>query len=753
MSHIDFARNMPKDGIAGLQQNWKFDLMAGFMVFLIALPLCLAISNASGFPSISGVFTAIIGGMLVSILGSARLTIKGPAAGLIAIAVGSVEELTHLAKESGMNDPLAGYKLTLAVIVAASLIQIVFGLIKAGKLGDLFPSAIVHGMLAAIGIIIFAKQFPVLLGVKPNVKEPLELLAHIPQFISQANPAITMMGILGLIIMFTLPMFRYKIVKKIPASILVLSVAIPIGVFLGLTTASTYIFQGKEYVLGPQFLVKLPDSIVAGITFPNFAFITHFVSIKYIIMFALVGSIESLLTVKAMDGLDPYHRKTNMNRDLVAVGVGNALAGSIGGLPMIAEVVRSSANISNGGKTRWANFFHGAFLLIFVAFAPKLLSYIPLTALAAMLIFTGYRLASPREFKGMYKVGKEQFIFFFLTLFVTLATDLLIGVIVGILAKIIFEVLVSPNPLSLFKASLKIHEEGNTIHIDILNPAVFTNYLGYKKHFEALPKGKHLIIDFSKAKLIDHTFRENLHNFEYDYHLTGGTVDVGGLDYHTPFSEHPFSVMRVGKHKHEKQIILTPRQLELQKIAHLTKMEFHPEQVYNKLRFKVFPLFKGVKIKKMENRLLVRQEDVIMDTCDVSFVEADLTQHHYDITVLCLHHSYLEIPDFVMEKEGLVSKYASDINFDSHPLFSKSYYLKGDKEEAIRKFFTEELLSFLENNTMYEMEARHNTILIHGAKRILSPKEMTHLIDFGTKILEIIPKESINKEQDFILQK
>ncbi|TAE05166.1 MAG: SulP family inorganic anion transporter, partial [Bacteroidetes bacterium] len=188
MASIDFARNMPQDGIAGLQQNWKTDLLAGFMVFLIALPLCLGISIASGFPPIAGVFTAVIGGVLVSMIGSAKLTIKGPAAGLIAIAIACVEELGTLAKQNGNFDAMAGYKMTLAVIVVASILQVLFGLIKAGKLGDLFPASVVHGMLAAIGIIIIAKQFPILLGVKATVKEPFELLAHIPVFLSRANP-------------------------------------------------------------------------------------------------------------------------------------------------------------------------------------------------------------------------------------------------------------------------------------------------------------------------------------------------------------------------------------------------------------------------------------------------------------------------------------------------------------------------------------------------------------------------------------
>jgi MFS superfamily sulfate permease-like transporter len=748
MSNIDFARNMPKDGIAGLQQHWKNDLLAGFMVFLIALPLCLGIAKASGFPPISGVFTAMIGGMLVSILGSARLTIKGPAAGLIAIAIASVEELGALAKQNGNFDTLAGYKLTLAVIVVASILQIFFGLIKAGKLGDFFPSSVVHGMLAAIGIIIFSKQFPILLGVKTDMKEPIELLGHIPDFIALANPIIAFIGTLSLILMFTLPLFKHKIIKRIPASLLVLSIAIPLGVYFGLYEKHAYHFGNAIYKIDPtQYLVQLPASMLQGITFPDFSLVFSAVSMKYVIMFALVGSIESLLTVKAMDGLDPYHRKSDMNRDLIAVGAGNTLAGLIGGLPMIAEVVRSSANISNGAKTRWANFFHGGFLLLFVAFTAPLLRFIPTTALAAMLIFTGYRLASPREFKGMYKLGKEQFAFFFFTLFVTLATDLLVGVIAGIVLKLIFELLLSPKPLDLFKASVEVEEQGNTIYMNILKPAVFTNYLGYKKHFEALPKGKKLIINFANAKLVDHTFRENLHNFEFDYHLAGGTVELEGLDYHTPLSEHPLAVLRVGKLKHEKQISLSARQIDLQRIAHQAKAEFHPEEIYNRLRLKIFPFFKGAKIKKMQNRIIKKCENATLETCDVAFLEADLTQHRYEMSILLIHHNQIEMPDFLLQKEGLVTKYmknSADIDFESHPKFSKYFFLQGKEEDEIRAFFHEGLLSFFEQHTEYEVEVRHNMILVHGAKRVLSAQETANLLHFGEELTKVlIPTEEL----------
>lgn len=533
-----FLAKIPADGLEGLKENYKSDILSGFLVFLIALPLCLGISMASGFPPIGGIFTAIIGGILVGITGGARLTIKGPAAGLIAIAAASVEALGR-----GEADPMAGYKYTLAIIVVAGIIQVVFGLVKAGKLGDFFPASVVHGMLAAIGIIIISKQIHTIFGVKPSAKEPLELLAELPHTLANFNPEIAFIGLVSLAILIILPLIKNKYIKMIPAPMLVILVAIPLGHYFDLEHEHKYLFLDHNFGIGPNYLVTLPNNILSGIQFPLWDKILTGDSIKYIIMFALVGSIESLLTVKAIDGLDPYKRKSDMNRDLLAVGAGNALAGFIGGLPMIAEVVRSSSNVSNGAQTRWANVAHGLFLLAFVALAPALIHQIPLAALAAMLVFTGYRLGSPMQFINTYKIGREQLIIFTTTVLATLATDLLVGVALGIAMKIILHI-VSGTPLkSIFKAKVE-YEEVDAQHavLIIRSPALFSNYLTIKPYLDKIPLGKNLVLDFTEVAMIDHTFMEHIHIFTHEYeHTEGGHVTLLGMDKMTKSSEHPLA--------------------------------------------------------------------------------------------------------------------------------------------------------------------------------------------------------------------
>ncbi|MFM8348023.1 MAG: SulP family inorganic anion transporter, partial [Bacteroidota bacterium] len=296
---------LPADGLAGLKENWKADMLSGFLVFLLALPLSLGIAKASEFPPAMGVLTAMIGGLVVSIFAGSRLTIKGPAAGLITICAGAVTE---------MGGGTEGWHLALGAIVVAAGIQMIFGLLKFGSLSDFFPHSAVHGMLAAIGLIIFSKQIHVLLGIDPATLkglEPLELFARIPDSIMHEDIKVTMLGVLSLVIIFGLPFVKSKILRKIPAPMYVLAVTIPLAWLMD--------FKNTE----PAFdMVKIGD-FWGGIGFnADFSLIGTAVFWKYVIMFLFVNSLESLLTVKAIDDLDPWRRPSNPNKDLVAVGIG-----------------------------------------------------------------------------------------------------------------------------------------------------------------------------------------------------------------------------------------------------------------------------------------------------------------------------------------------------------------------------------------------------------------------------------------------
>jgi len=546
------ATGDPKKG------HWRPDILAGFLVFLIAMPLCLAIARASNFPPISGIWTAVIGGIICTMLSNAEMTIKGPAAGLIVIVAGAVSEF---GKEFGVGLPeheqlLIGYRLALGIGVVAGVIQILFGLFKAGKLGEFFPLAAVHGLLASIGIIIIAKQLYIVFGIDAPKGDPLVLISSLPGLLPKYNPEIASIGLLSLAILFGLPWIPNRTVRRIPGPLVVLLVAIPLGMYFDLDHKHKYLFPNSffdsehfdEFEVGPRFLVDMPEVLKnpsSAFAFPDFRGVLTFTGLQYIVLFSLIGSLESLLSAKAVEIIDPYRRKTNFDRDLTAVGTANTLSSLIGGLPMISEIVRSKANIDNGARTRWSNFFHGIFLLAFVLLLPNLIHQIPLAALGAMLVYTGFRLASPREFIKTYQLGPAQLVVFLTTIIMTLATDLLIGIFSGVAVKVLVHWLYGVEFRHTFKMAVADERiSPNQVRIRVTSAAVFSNWLSLKAAIERETAASEVLLDLSTSCLVDHTVMEKLHELEIDMKSRGRLLLVTGLDDHAAVSPHPRSARK-----------------------------------------------------------------------------------------------------------------------------------------------------------------------------------------------------------------
>ena len=532
------------------------DLCGGFLVFLIAMPLCLAIARASGFPPIAGIWTAVVGGIICSRLSNSQLTIKGPAAGLIVIVAGAVMELGN---EFGASLPDAdraflGYRLALGIGVAAGVLQILIGALRGGRLTEFFPLTPIHGMLASIGVIIIAKQSYEVIGVTaPAGSGPLGLLAGLPSAIGQMNPEIAIIGGVSLLILFGLPLLPIPGVKKIPVQLVVLAIAIVMGMAFDLEHRHTYLFPSHffgtdhpaKYEIGPRFLVEMPEvlkSPASAFAFPDFRGVFTTTGLKFLFLFTVIGSIESLLSAKAIELLDPWRRKTNFDRDLMSVGAANLISSAIGGLPMISEIVRSKANIDNGSQTRNANMFHGLFLLAFVLLLPGLIHRIPLAALGAMLVYTGFRLASPREFIHTLKIGPEQLVVFLGTIIATLATDLLLGIAVGIALEVMFHLWHGTPVTALFRPDVEVVEsnDAQSIVLVVKRACVFSNWLGVRSSIvRQLELADEVTLDLSRSRFVDHSVLSKLHDLAFEFAAEGKQLLVVGLDQHKPLSAHP----------------------------------------------------------------------------------------------------------------------------------------------------------------------------------------------------------------------
>ncbi|HAR19393.1 MAG TPA: sulfate transporter [Cytophagales bacterium] len=726
-------KNLPADYLAGLKENWRSDALSGFLVFLIAMPLSLGIAKASEFPPVMGLLTAIIGGVVVSILAGSKLTIKGPAAGLIVIVAGAVNEFG-----AGNPDPLHGWHLALGTIVVAGVIQILFGLLKLGSLSEFFPNSVIHGMLAAIGLIIFSKQIHTLLGIDPATlkgKEPLELYEMIPNSIMNANPKIALIGVLGLVIVFGLPNINNRFIKRIPSPVIVLLLAIPLAMWLD--------FKGTEPAYAMVKVGKFMDEVKINVDFSGWHQTGIFV--KYVILFALIGSIESLLTVKAIDGLDPHKRKSDTNRDLIAVGLGNTLSGILGGLPMISEVARSSANVNNGAKTRWANFFHGVFLLLSVIAIPFVMELIPNAALAALLIGVGYRLASPKEFINTYKIGSEQLIIFSTTIFFTLFVDLLVGVFAGIFIKLVIELMNGASFNTMFSIKAQVEKKGQDLYeVKITSPATFSNLISFKKQFDLIPNTANVTLDFAESRLIDHTFMEMLHRYEEDFHDNGGHISLIGFENHHYSSLHPFSLRT---YLNNPSIItrntLNKRQQELADYAMANGLEFEERIKSKMVKLSLSPFMIARKAKTIENLLVGSTDNYNYFFADIYLEEgAYLTKMGRNMTVVYVSGIRNELPDFSLEKEGLLDllgfSASQDIDFKNYPLFSKRYLLTSNAPNKVRSLFSDDLIRFFETENNIFVECVNNSLLIHSDSGLLEANDLEAYTEKVKKLLGLL---------------
>lgn len=491
------------------------DLPASIVVLLVALPLCLGIALGSGAPLFSGIIAGVVGGIVVGFLSGSQLSVSGPAAGLTVIVATAILKLQV-------------YEAFLLAVVIAGILQVVLGFLKAGVIGDYVPNSVIKGMLAAIGLILILKQFPHLVGYDADFigDETFKQTDHentfseMLQAIRYVTPAAIVIGAVSLLILMfweSKIIKQNKILKLVPGPLIVVIAGVLINQF----------FAGSrpEYVLESKHLVTLP---IASDLSAFFSFFT-LPDIKYLnnpdvwitaVTLAIVASLETLLGIEAVDKLDPLKRVTPTNRELKAQGIGNIVSGMIGGLPLTSVVVRSSANVSAGGKTKVSSIMHGVLLLACVMLIPTLLNKIPLSALAAVLIFTGYKLAKLSLFKEFFQKGWDQFVPFVTTIAAILLTDLLIGIMVGIAVGLFF--MIRNN----FRSSVMVVNDHNNYLIRLRKDVSFLNKPIIKKKLEDVPRNAAVLIDATRADYIDKDVIEEINNFLLHAHLKNIKVEI-----------------------------------------------------------------------------------------------------------------------------------------------------------------------------------------------------------------------------------
>jgi MFS superfamily sulfate permease-like transporter len=481
----------------------KYDLPAGVVVFLVALPLCLGVALASGAPLISGVIAGIIGGLVVGSISGSSTSVSGPAAGLAAVVLVSIAQL-------------GSFETFLVAVFIAGAIQLVAGLLRAGFIADYIPSNVIKGLLAAIGIILILKQIPHAVGFDKDAMDDFAFFqadgentfSELLKIFTLFTPGAVIISAFSLIVLTGWDKTPMRHIKFFPASLLVVVAGIAINYLLG--------FVAPDLMLKQEHLVNMPDMSSASLTslikVPNATHLLNPLVWKVGVTVAIIASLETLLNIEAVDNLDPHKRQSPPNRELVAQGVGNMLSGLFGGIPVTSVIVRSSVNINANAQTRTSTILHGTLLLLSVLLLAPVLNMVPLSCLAAILLVTGYKLAKVSLFKHMYRAGWNQFIPFIGTIAAIIFTDLLIGILIGLAVSIFF--LLRSNFLNPFQEQREQLHIGEMLRIELSNQVSFLNKASIKNTLWQIPENSRVVIDASKSDFIDPDVVEVIEDFK-----------------------------------------------------------------------------------------------------------------------------------------------------------------------------------------------------------------------------------------------
>lgn len=494
----------------------RHDLPAGLSVFLVALPLCLGIALASGAPLYSGLLAGIIGGIVVAPLSGSQLAVSGAAAGLTTVVAGSIALL-------------GSFDVFLLAVIVAGLFQVTLGIFKLGVVANYFPSSVIKGMLAAIGIILISKQIPLALGYdQPDfwtsgflkLISAENFLGNFETFPNHTTRGAMLLTIISLAVLIVLQLPSARKFKIVPAPLVV--------VIIGIITNIIFTEAAPVFSLKQTQLVNIPDDFLASITFPDLTRIFSSDQIwKNGLIIGMLASLETLLCIEAIDKMDKRNRITPINREMVAQGIGNIVCGLLGAIPITAVVVRGAANIDAGARSKLSAFTHGLFLLLAVVFIPFLLNRIPYAALAAILLVTGYNLTKPRLYHNMWKLGWRQFLPFMITIVVILATDLLIGVSIGLLISIYF--IVQNNFKAEYKITKKVENGIDTYYIKLNTNVTFLNKVSLRKALDEVPEYSVLTIDGSECNFIDYDILEIISSYANKAHDRHIELNLKGI--------------------------------------------------------------------------------------------------------------------------------------------------------------------------------------------------------------------------------
>ena len=734
----------PKKNLNSLVANWQSDFIAAVSVALIALPLSLGIALAAGAPAMAGILSAVVGGVVTTFFRGGHISINGPAKGVIAVILLGIALM-----DDGSGQ---AFNYVLAAIVVSGALQTLMGLLKLGRFADIFHPSVITGILAAIGIIIFAKQIHVAMGTSSDSPNIVQNLVDAVLLLPEANPFVVIISLTGLFLLLFHSKVNYRFFQILPAPMWVIALSIPFVYAFNFFDPHSLSLFGRSYDVGPQLLLEIPDNIMDSIMHPDFGKVHTLEFWTTVFSLLMITSIESLAIAKAVDKLDPFKRKTDLNKELTGIGISTVAAGLIGGLPIIAVIIRSTVNIHNGAKTKWSNVYQGLLLLFLIVVVSPIMRQVPLCAFAILLVYTGFKLASPTVFKQVYAKGPEQLVFFLATMVLTLYTNLLVGLLGGLLLTMVSHMLLAGVAIPQFFRM--IYKSGSEVlalpdgsyNLNIKGIANFLGIMRVNKLVAQIPSGADVTIDLSNTRLVGMTYMDYLVDFLRAQKDAGGNVVITGLDSHVSSSTHNRALKISLNQTVEK---FSPRQVRLLNLANENDYQYARKVDWNTSYLKKFHFFEIRPIERKSNCLRGSFKDleVSWEISDVTFSDgAAFSAETFYTTVMVLKLNK-KMPVFAMEKEGLFEKIFDrvialtghkDIDFEMYPNFSKKFLITGTNEAEIRSFFTKELIHFFENKQIYHLESNGEALLIFDKIKLARTDETVALINYSKALAELL---------------
>lgn len=713
------------------------DLPAGLVSALVSIPMALGLAISADIPMHSGLISAVVGGLVVAWLGGSYVAVSGPGVATTAIWWVGVATL-------GNGNLVLGFQSMLMVSLISGFLMYLIGYVRMTHWIDLVPRMVIRGVLASMGVWLMTQQVLYLLGAIPPLNLHIEdMMRTLPEYLhhsvlGEIPYQITASGIMALVFIIIYTSYNNRWIRILPAGVWIVVIS------LTLIGTRPFIPGGLDFDPTP-WLVDLPSIWERWWFTPEFNAISHPKFLYFVLTLFVISWAENTSNLRAVDRLDPLGRRTDVHKEMRALGIATIVSAALGGMTVNSAIARSSVNVQSGARTRFSNAFHGIFVALIVLIAGKYVEWIIVPMLAAIVVFSGYKLAAPKQLRIAADIGWEQFVVFVVSAFVGFTFGIGYAILTGWIIAFVLQLIMTGMPgyilRNLLKPNTLLYQESDqTYMLSIKHFGNFINLFRIREKLDTVPSASRVIVDFSLSKFIDGNVLESLRYYESMFRRRGGALEIIGLDNLVTKSEHPFAPWLAIEHI-ESDELLSPRQQTLKEWCGANQWNFELETSQVIDCFSAFSFFSTRRVDQVRNLIRGEWNHHRFLMADVDYHQgAFIAKDTVKATLLCIELEGQPLPEFLLDKERLFDRMAQlagikDINFEDDHVFSQKFKLSGPREKAIRKLFTPELRSFLKDSNIYHVESDGKRLLIYQKERLLSVGEIKDMVSFAAELV------------------